>query len=90
MAPSGGTDEKVLWLQAIPGLGVQPGKPLARLSTLRIGGPAELFVEVGSERALVALLQEVARRKQPFQLLGLGSNVLVPDAWLRARTTTRK
>ena len=82
MAPSGGTDEKVLWLQAIPGLGVQPGKPLARLSTLRIGGPAELFVEVGSERALVALLQEVARRKQPFQLLGLGSNVLVPDAGL--------
>jgi len=82
VAPSGGTDEKVLWLQAIPGLGVQPGKPLARLSTLRIGGPAELFVEVGSERALVALLQEVARRKQPFQLLGLGSNVLVPDAGL--------
>lgn len=82
MASSGEKGENERWLAAIPGLGVRPGQPLARLSTLRIGGPAELYVEVGSERALVALLQEVARRRLAFQLLGLGSNVLVPDAGL--------
>ncbi len=82
MALSGGNDEKGAWLATIPGLGVRPGQALARLSTLRIGGPAELFVEVGSERALVALLQEIGRRRLPFQLLGLGSNVLIPDAGL--------
>ncbi len=70
------------WLAGIPGLLVRPGQALARLSTLRIGGPAETFVEVASERALVGLLQGVARRGLAFQLLGLGSNVLVPDAGL--------
>ena len=50
------------WLAGIPGLLVRPGQALARLSTLRIGGPAETFVEVASERALVVLLQGVAER----------------------------
>lgn len=82
MLLSGERDENESWLGAIPGLAVRPGQALARLSTLRIGGPAELLVEVGSERALVALLREVAHRQVPFQLLGLGSNVLVPDSGL--------
>jgi UDP-N-acetylmuramate dehydrogenase len=69
-------------LAGVPGLALEAGRSLARLSTLRIGGPAELFVEVGSERALVALLQAVRRRQVPFQLLGLGSNVLLPDEGL--------
>jgi len=69
-------------LAAIPGLVVKPGQALSRLATLRIGGPAERFVEVTCERALAALLREVARRRLPFQLLGLGSNVLVPDLGL--------
>jgi UDP-N-acetylmuramate dehydrogenase len=79
---SGSTEEMDRSLAAIPGLVVKPGQGLARLSTLRIGGPAERFVEVASERALVALLSEVHARRWPFQLLGLGSNVLVPDAGL--------
>ena len=82
MAQSAGMDEMGRWLAAIPGLVVRPGQALARLATLRIGGPAENFVEVTSERALVALLQGVAGRRLPFQLLGLGSNVLIPDAGL--------
>lgn len=82
VAASGGKDEIDRSLAAIPGLLVKPGQALSRLSTLRIGGPAERFVEVTSERALVGLLQEIFRRQLPFQLLGLGSNVLVPDAGL--------
>ena len=82
MALSGGNDEMHRRLAAIPGLVLKPGQALARLSTLRIGGPAELFVEVTSERALVDLMEEVAGRRLPFQLLGLGSNVLLPDAGL--------
>ena len=82
MASSGGMEDIGHWLAAIPGLGLRPGQVLSRLATLRIGGPAEQFVEVTSERALVALLHEVARRSLPFQLLGLGSNVLIPDAGL--------
>jgi UDP-N-acetylmuramate dehydrogenase len=82
VALSGGRGDENRWLEGIPGLTLRPGQALARLTTLRIGGPAEILVEVGSERALVALLQAIAHRQLPFQLLGLGSNVLVPDAGL--------
>ena len=67
-------------LAAIPGLEVRSGEPLARYTTFRIGGPAELLVTAASERALGRLLGELGGR--PFQLLGLGSNVLIPDEGL--------
>ena len=82
MALTGRTEEMDHFLAGIPGLVVKPGQALARLATLRIGGPAERFVEVTSERALVGLLTGAARLRLPFQLLGLGSNVLAPDAGL--------
>ena len=66
-------------LAAVPGLTVRAAAPLARCTTLRIGGPAELLVDVTSERALVALLRAVRETGVPFHLLGLGSNVLAPD-----------
>ncbi len=67
-------------LRATPGLEVKPGEPLARYTTFRIGGPAELLVTVASERALRRLL--AALDGVPCQLLGLGSNVLIPDEGL--------
>ena len=67
-------------LRELPGLDVRPGEPLARYTTFRIGGPAELLVTAASERALGRLL--TALDGAPFQLLGLGSNVLVPDEGL--------
>lgn len=69
-------------LAAVPGLRVRPGEPLARHTTLRIGGPAEWLIDVGSERALGALLGLAWARQLPFHLLGLGSNVLMPDEGL--------
>ena len=67
-------------LRATPGLEVKPGEPLARYTTFRIGGPAELLVTAASERALRRLF--AALDGLPCQLLGLGSNVLVPDEGL--------
>jgi UDP-N-acetylmuramate dehydrogenase len=69
-------------LEALPGLTVRPGEPLARRTTFRIGGPAELLVEVASQRALMALLAVVRELEVPFCLVGLGSNLLAPDAGL--------
>ena len=69
-------------LAEVPGLTVRAAAPLARLTTLRIGGPAELLAEIGSERALVAVLAACRAAGVPFHLLGLGSNVLVPDEGL--------
>lgn len=67
-------------LAGIKGLALSPGEPLARHTTLKIGGPAELFVEVEDEEALAALLAAVREVAAPLHLLGLGSNLLVPDA----------
>src|SRR5688572_27382213 len=69
-------------LGTIPGLIVKANEPLARYTTFRIGGPAEWLVEVPTQAALVALLRLLRRADVPFHLLGLGSNVLIPDAGL--------
>jgi len=70
-------------LNSAPGLSIECDKPLARYTTFRIGGPAETFAQADSERALRVLLRECRRRELPVFLLGLGSNVLVPDNGLR-------
>jgi UDP-N-acetylmuramate dehydrogenase len=67
-------------LRSTPGLELRAAAPLARYTTFRIGGPAELLVSAASERALRRLL--AALGGVPCQLLGLGSNVLIPDEGL--------
>lgn len=69
-------------LAGIPGLLCRPGEPLSRFSTLKIGGPAELLVEVASERALARLVREAAAAGLALHIAGLGSNVLYPDEGL--------
>ncbi len=53
--------------------------PLAGRTTLRIGGPARYFVEVGDAEALSALLRASRAAALPVLALGKGSNLLVPD-----------
>jgi UDP-N-acetylmuramate dehydrogenase len=69
-------------LEGLPGLALDPGEPLAPHSTFRIGGAAEVLVEVADEGALQQLLMIVEDLGAPFFLLGLGSNVLFPDEGL--------
>lgn len=53
--------------------------PLAPYTTFRIGGPARLFVEVGSAVELADILKIARRSAVPHFLLGLGANILVGD-----------
>ena len=55
---------------------------MAPHTTLRIGGPAELFAHILSESALAQLLDLTRELEVPWRLLGLGSNVLLPDEGL--------
>ena len=52
---------------------------LAELTTLRLGGPAERFIEVDDTRELVEVVTDVGSR-QCLLVLGGGSNVVVADA----------
>ncbi len=69
-------------LDGLPGVAVERGVDLAPRTTFRIGGPARWLVEVSTLRGLRRLLPEIDRAGVPFWLLGLGSNLLVPDAGL--------
>jgi UDP-N-acetylmuramate dehydrogenase len=67
-------------LRAACGDRVRTRFPMAPLTSFRIGGPAALFLEPGSERDLVAAGEAVRETDIPFVVLGKGSNILVADA----------
>ncbi len=62
---------------------VRAHEPLARRTTLRVGGPADVYVEPASEAELAAVLRFCAERSLPSLLLGRGSNLLVRDGGFR-------
>jgi UDP-N-acetylmuramate dehydrogenase len=62
---------------------VRPDAPLARLTTYRLGGAATVFLPSGPED-LSAGLRLATDAGVPVFLLGLGSNVLLPDEGMEA------
>ncbi|MBV9195144.1 MAG: UDP-N-acetylmuramate dehydrogenase [Solirubrobacterales bacterium] len=63
--------------------GVVRDYPLSRLTTIRTGGPAELFARAGSLAQLEWLLRWANRRGIEVGVVGSGSNLLVADAGVR-------
>ncbi len=62
---------------------VRRHEPLARRTTLRVGGPADWYVEPAGETDLAVLLQFCGQHRLPFFVLGRGSNLLVKDSGFR-------
>jgi UDP-N-acetylenolpyruvoylglucosamine reductase len=62
---------------------VRENEPLAKRTTLRVGGPADVFVEPASESDLAKVLKLCAERGENFFVLGRGSNLLVRDGGIR-------
>ncbi|MBN2584739.1 MAG: UDP-N-acetylmuramate dehydrogenase [Planctomycetes bacterium] len=62
---------------------VEKDKPLAPLTTFRLGGPADYFVVPQNEEQLRGVLERVAQTDLPIRVLGNGSNVLVSDEGVR-------
>ncbi|HHW12538.1 MAG TPA: FAD-binding protein, partial [Firmicutes bacterium] len=58
-------------------------EPLAGYTSFRIGGPADLLVEVNTRAELANLISYCERAGIPWFFLGRGSNVLVDDAGFR-------
>mgnify|MGYP003331795735 CR=1 FL=1 len=54
-------------------------KKLRQRTTLRVGGPADLYVEPTDETDLATVLRFCHDRDVPFFLLGSGSNLLIRD-----------
>jgi UDP-N-acetylenolpyruvoylglucosamine reductase len=62
---------------------VTQNEPLARKTTLRVGGPADVYIEPASETDLSAAVAWLHRRSIPFRMLGRGSNLLIRDGGVR-------
>jgi len=58
-------------------------EPLARFTTMRVGGPADLFVVAHNAFELRALVRFARARALPFAILGRGSNLVIADAGIR-------
>jgi UDP-N-acetylmuramate dehydrogenase len=70
-------------LSLISGLKVKTNEPLARYTSMKIGGPADYFIEAQDDAALCQLLPLLGRHGSAICLLGNGSNVLVSDRGVR-------
>jgi UDP-N-acetylenolpyruvoylglucosamine reductase len=58
-------------------------EPMAKRTTLRVGGPAEIYVEPSSEEDLCAIIEFCNSHEVPRMLLGRGSNLLIRDGGIR-------
>lgn len=73
------SDPLLAELAAVVGGAVRAGEPLAVHTTLRVGGPAAVFVQAESTADLAAVAIACARHGRPWLVLGRGSNLLVAD-----------
>ena len=62
---------------------IKQNEPMAKHTTLRVGGPADVYVEPASEADLAAILKFCHERGLNFFILGRGSNLVVRDGGFR-------
>ena len=62
---------------------VRRDEPLAKRTTLRVGGPADVFVEPASDEDLAGVLKFCSEHGMKFFVLGRGSNLVVRDGGFR-------
>lgn len=67
----------------LPRCVVREDEPLAKRTTLRVGGNADVYVEPSSENDLARVLQFCRAGRVPFLVLGRGSNLLIRDGGIR-------
>lgn len=58
-------------------------EPMSKHSSFRVGGPAELFLEIDSVEKLKAILEVNKELKLPITVIGNGTNILVKDKGIK-------
>jgi UDP-N-acetylmuramate--L-alanine ligase/UDP-N-acetylenolpyruvoylglucosamine reductase len=66
-----------------PGTVLRRNEPLAKKTTMRVGGVADCYVEAATEQDLAAVLRFCSEEQVPFFVLGRGSNLLIKDGGIR-------
>lgn len=65
------------------GIQVEQNVPLAPLTTMKVGGPAEYYVTVQTTDQLLKLVRWAHTMTLPYFILGGGSNILISDTGIR-------
>jgi UDP-N-acetylmuramate--alanine ligase len=58
-------------------------EPMARHTTMRVGGPAQFWLEPETEEGFCELVRRAHEEGVPFMVVGRGSNLIVRDGGLR-------
>lgn len=58
---------------------VKKDVPMSEITTFRIGGPADLFIEPQTQKGFSRLISLCREKNVPFMVIGAGSNLLVSD-----------
>lgn len=85
MTGSGMFDAVAIGAEIARRIGVKTSRdePLARFTTMRVGGPADLFAVAHNAFELRGLVRFARARGIPFTILGRGSNLVISDAGIR-------
>ncbi len=59
---------------------IKENEPLASHTTMKIGGPARIFVEPNSPESVITAVKIAKVAGYPYRVIGRGSNLLVADA----------
>jgi len=70
-------------IQRRVGVKTSRGEPLARFTTMRVGGPADLYAAAHNPFELRGLVRFARAREIPYTLLGRGSDVVISDSGVR-------
>ncbi len=62
---------------------VAENEPMAPYTTLGVGGPADIYIEVGSEDELAALMKYISENGLTWMIIGDGANLLISDKGIR-------
>ncbi len=65
------------------GIKTSRDEPLARFTTMRVGGPADLYAAARNLFELRGIVKHARVREIPYTLLGRGSDVVISDAGVR-------
>lgn len=74
------TDSPTTSMDSIAGITILRDEPLARHTTMGVGGPARFFVTVDEVEALAPCLAALREDALPWMMLGGGSNTIFTDA----------
>ncbi len=62
---------------------LKKNEPLARYTTFKIGGPADLFFDAKTKDELIAAIRAARETGTPLFILGGGTNILIGDKGIR-------